>query len=189
MALLRLAREIASSKIDERLINATIVQDPEELTLPDNVLQGLSTFTSTLREVSLPSIQDEMLNNIKSLDNEDSTISEADKEAFRTQVASTAQSINQLIDSVAKLQLLKEQSQISRHDLEQKYATLQNEFRGIIEATDNQSELLREAFSQMNTAHSPREIKEALYHLSNGQLIASMKEINDFLSGNGSITL
>lgn len=189
VALLRLAREIASSKIDERLINATIVQDPEELTLPDNVLQGLSTFTSTLREVSLPSIQDEILNNIQSLDNEDSTISEADQEAFRTQVASTAQSINQLIDSAARLQLLKEQSQISHHDLEQKYATLQNEFRVIIEATDNQSKLLREAFSQMNTAHSPREIKEALYHLSNGQLIVSMKEINDFLSGNGSITL
>lgn len=66
---------------------------------------------------------------------------------------------------------------------------LQKKFKLIIEGVNNKSVVLRETMKQLNTTQEANKLKETLLSLSDGEILLSKREIDEFLNDNKIIEL
>lgn len=162
VAMLRLGREIAESKLDPELINAAEVfvepQTAYGLQLTPELEEGLANFKQSLEQ----------------------------KGSLGHIVASGIS----LAQSFAQLNAAKRQGEIDRKNYDQECEKIRENLRTYLAQVDDKSEFLREVMRKANLADTPEERKDALMLMSEvGGLKLSDDEFEDFLSGKRSIEL
>lgn len=162
VAMLRLGREIAESKLDPELINTTEVfvapQTAYGLQLTPELEEGVENFKHSLEQ----------------------------KGHWGHIVASGIS----LAQSFAQLNAAMRQGEIDRKNYDQECEKIRENLRAYLAQVDDKSELLREVMRKANLAGTPEERKDALMLLSEvGGLKLSDEEFEDFLSGKRSIEL
>lgn len=162
VAMLRLGREIAESKLDPELINTTEVfvapQAAYGLQLTPELEEGVENFKQSLEQ----------------------------KGPWGHIVASGIS----LAQSFAQLNAAMRQGEIDRKNYDQECEKIRENLRTYLAQVDDKSELIREVMRKANLAGTPEERKDALMLLSEvGGLKLSDEEFEDFLNGKNAIEL
>ena len=188
--LLKIAKEIMSSGLDERYVNAVKAPDYAPLALPEETEQAIRTFADVLRE-----------NVSVSADEFGSEYQDESGKIIRTgfseqESQSAAASANELIQKTAglfeeyiKLQELKRQSEISTREYEEQLSSLKSVFRRDMEYITGKGDILRESLRRINLAVSTEDLKEGLKSLSEGKFNVSEKDMEEFINGTKNLTI
>lgn len=196
--LLRIAREIASCKLDSKLAKTVSIarQDTE---LPQELKQNLQLFTNTLREhvaidnetakSSFYAVSDEYPNESgQPTPNENAT--EADFAQLSDAENTAIQNTVNLLESWSRLKAMQEQSAIAHQAYDKELEKLQEAFRSNLADIDNRGIILRESLKKINTATSEEELKKGLLSLAQKEGESFSKEDwNEFLNGTKTIEL
>lgn len=171
VAMLRLGREIAETKLDGNLVSA--VQLPDrlgELQLPTELDRGISKVSSYLSEhayISNPmgSMKTELANQV-------------------------IQSGIQYAERAARYQILRMQGESVAQEYEADLQMCREQFAQYISQIDDKSACIREILRKVNLASSPEEQREALLLLSEASGTSlSESDVDAFLRGDTTITL
>ena len=196
--LLRIAREIASCKLDSKLVKTVSIarQDTE---LPQGLKQNLQLFTNTLREhVAIDN--ETAKSSFYAVSGEAPTGSEQPTSSGNANEADFAQlsdaentaiqnTVN-LLESWSRLKAMQEQSAIAHQAYDKELEKLQEAFRNNLADIDNRGIILRESLKKINTATSEEELKEGLLSLAQKEGESFSKEDwNEFLNGTKTIEL
>lgn len=196
--LLRIAREIANSKLDNKLVK-TVSITRQNTELPQELKQNLQLFADTLREHA--SIDDETAkNSFYAVSDEyptdsrqstsDGNVTEADFAQLSDAENTAIQNTVNLLESWSRLKAMQEQSAIAHQAYDKELEKLQEAFRNNLADIDNRGVILRESLKKINTATSEEELKEGLLSLAQKEGESfSKEEWNEFLNGTKAIEL
>lgn len=196
--LLRIAREIANSKLDNKLVK-TVSITRQNTELPQELKQNLQLFADTLREHA--SIDDETAkNSFYAVSDEyptdsrqstsDGNVTEADFAQLSDAENTAIQNTVNLLESWSRLKAMQEQSAIAHQTYDKELEKLQEAFRNNLADIDNRGVILRESLKKINTATSEEELKEGLLSLAQKEGESfSKEEWNEFLNGTKTIEL
>ena len=196
--LLRIAREIANSKLDNKLVK-TVSITRQNTELPQELKQNLQLFADTLREHV--SIDDETAkNSFYAVSDEyptdsrqstsDGNVTEADFAQLSDAENTAIQNTVNLLESWSRLKAMQEQSAIAHQAYDKELEKLQEAFRNNLADIDNRGIILRESLKKINTATSEEELKEGLLSLAQKEGESfSKEEWNEFLNGTKTIEL
>lgn len=196
--LLRIAREIANSKLDNKLVK-TVSITRQNTELPQELKQNLQLFADTLREHA--SIDDETAkNSFYAVSDEyptdsrqstsDGNVTEADFAQLSDAENTAIQNTVNLLESWSRLKAMQEQSAIAHQAYDKELEKLQEAFRNNLADIDNRGIILRESLKKINTATSEEELKEGLLSLAQKEGESfSKEEWNEFLNGTKTIEL
>lgn len=196
--LLRIAREIASCKLDSKLVKTVSIarQDTE---LPQGLKQNLQLFTNTLREhVAIDN--ETAKSSFYAVSGEAPTgseqptssgnASEADFAQLSDAENTAIQNTVNLLESWSRLKAMQEQSAIAHQAYDKELEKLQEAFRSNLADIDNRGIILRESLKKINTATSEEELKKGLLSLAQKEGESFSKEDwNEFLNGTKTIEL
>lgn len=216
VGLLRLAREIASTKLQDKMFKVIKPVELKEIIIPDNVQNGISSFVSMFEASMSGRIHDgaNLASNIlkdveerknqriqKAIDEgvdekrvavmkaEGMALSETDICDIEEGSLQAVVGLSNLFEAQANLIALRKESNIALEQYNEKMTTLQEEFKSIINKVDDKSVILRETMKRINTSKDPKELKSALLSLSDGDIELSEIDINDFFNNNKTIEL
>lgn len=196
--LLRIAREIANSKLDNKLVK-TVSITRQNTELPQELKQNLQLFADTLKEHV--SIDDETAkNSFYAVSDEyptdsrqstsDGNVTEADFAQLSDAENTAIQNTVNLLESWSRLKAMQEQSAIAHQTYDKELEKLQEAFRNNLADIDNRGVILRESLKKINTATSEEELKEGLLSLAQKEGESfSKEEWNEFLNGTKTIEL
>ena len=196
--LLRIAREIASCKLDSKLVKTVSIarQDTE---LPQELKQNLQLFTNTLREhVAIDN--ETAKSSFYAVSGEAPTgseqptssgnASEADFAQLSDAENTAIQNTVNLLESWSRLKAMQEQSAIAHQAYDKELEKLQEAFRSNLADIDNRGIILRESLKKINTTTSEEELKKGLLSLAQKEGESfSKEEWNEFLNGTKTIEL
>ncbi|HJC98839.1 MAG TPA: hypothetical protein H9924_09395 [Candidatus Phocaeicola merdavium] len=196
--LLRIAREIASCKLDNKLVK-TVSISRQDTELPQELKQNLQLFTNTLREhVAIDNETAKSsfyaVSGEAPTGSEQPTSSENANEADFAQLSdaenAAIQNTVNLLESWSRLKAMQEQSAIAHQAYDKELEKLQEAFRNNLADIDNRGVILRESLKKINTATSEEELKEGLLSLAQKEGESfSKEEWNEFLNGTKTIEL
>ena len=196
--LLRIAREIASCKLDNKLVK-TVSISRQDTELPQELKQNLQLFTNTLREhVAIDNETAKSsfyaVSGEASTGSEQPTSSENASEADFAQLSdaenAAIQNTVNLLESWSRLKAMQEQSAIAHQAYDKELEKLQEAFRSNLADIDNRGIILRESLKKINTATSEEELKKGLLSLAQKEGESFSKEDwNEFLNGTKTIEL
>ena len=216
VGLLRLAREIASIKLQDKLVKVIKPIELKEIVVPDNIQNGISSFVSMLESSMTAGVSEgarlasNTLRDMKekkeqqiqnAIDNgvDEKTVAvmradglnlnEADIYDIKEGSLQAVMGLSNLFQAQANLLALRKESNIALEQYNEKMTTLQEEFKSIINNIDDKNAVLRETMKRINTSKDPKELKSALLSLSDGDIELSEMDINDFFTGNKTIEL
>ena len=216
VGLLRLAREIASTKLQDKMFKVIKPVELKEVIIPDNAQNGISSFVSMFEASMSGRIHDgaNLASNIlkdmeerknqriqKAIDEgvdekrvavmkaESMELSETDICDIEEGSLQAVVGLSNLFEAQANLIALRKESNIALEQYNEKMTTLQEEFKSIINKVDDKSVILRETMKRINTSKDPKELKSALLSLSDGDIELSEIDINDFFNNNKTIEL
>ena len=185
--LLRLARSIANSRLDEKLTRTVTVRE-QDTALPPDLQQGIRLFADTVREqVNLGTdtmrqlVSEDGAEEARPTDEDLVQLTDAGNEAVRNTVS--------LLEEWGRLQAMKASSALAHREYDRELERLQTEFRARLANIDNRSAVLRESLRRINTAQSPDELKAALLSLAGGDLKFTDDDWEQFLKGTKTIEL
>lgn len=196
--LLRIAREIASCKLDSKLVKTVSIarQDTE---LPQELKQNLQLFTNTLREhVAIDN--ETAKSSFYAVSGEAPTgseqptssgnASEADFAQLSDAENTAIQNTVNLLESWSRLKAMQEQSAIAHQAYDKELEKLQEAFRSNLADIDNRGIILRESLKKINTTTSEEELKKGLLSLAQKEGESFSKEDwKEFLNGTKTIEL
>lgn len=196
--LLRIAREIANSKLDNKLVK-TVSITRQNTELPQELKQNLQLFADTLREhVSIDyetaknsfyAVSDEYPTDSRQ-STSDGNVTEADFAQLSDAENTAIQNTVNLLESWSRLKAMQEQSAIAHQAYDKELEKLQEAFRNNLADIDNRGVILRESLKKINTATSEEELKEGLLSLAQKEGESfSKEEWNEFLNGTKTIEL
>lgn len=203
--LLRMAREIANSKLDAKLTK-TVTITRQNTEMPEYVKQNISRFTQIIREnatmdngTMLKAVNYTSETPVKletNLPTSQGTEAQASQitEEELTQLTATGNEAIQrtinLLESWGQLQIMQAQSAATHKEYDRELEKLQDEFWRNLADIDNKSAVLRESLRRINTAQNHEQLKEGLLSLAGkNDTILSAQEWEDFLNGNKTIEL
>lgn len=216
VGLLRLAREIASIKLQDKLVKVIKPLELKEIVVPDNIQNGISSFVSMLESSMTTGVNEgaELASNIlkevkekkeqqiqKGIDKgvdektiaimraDDLNLSETDICNIEEGSVQAVMGLSNLFQAQANLIALRKESNIALEQYNEKMTILQEEFKSIINNIDDKNAVLRETMKRINTSKDPKDLKLALLSLSDGDIELSEMDINEFLTGNKTIEL
>ena len=216
VGLLRLAREIASIKLQDKLVKVIKPLELKEIVVPDNIQNGISSFVSMLESSMTTGVSEgaELASNIlkevkekkeqqiqKAIDKgvdektiavmraDDLNLSETDICNIEEGSIQAVMGLSNLFQAQANLVALRKESNIALEQYNEKMTILQEEFKSIINNIDDKNAVLRETMKRINTSKDPKELKLALLSLSDGDIELSEMDVNEFLTGNKTIEL
>ena len=210
--LLRIAREIAESHLDQELTKRVTItrQDTE---LPPDLQQNIAAFANGVRQLAFidgnamaEAISDVNKQRRIAAEREQTTIDVTNKQqnnpARHTELSEegTLQIANagnvaiqgtiNLLEAWGTLQAQRAKSAIAAEKYDQELAKLQEEFRRNIAEIDDKSAILRESLSRINTAKGHEQLKDALLSLAGkDSRLFTDDEWTEFLNGNKTIEL
>lgn len=175
--MLRLAREIANTTIDEALVKAVEVD-----------YNDTSSIQSEANERAIDKFVAELQGSIRDVADSQHNALEGDREAVSS-VADAGEGLATLLGSYVKLAQQNEVNRGNREAYTKALAPLKERFQQIIRDCDNQSILLRNAVAKVNLAGDRDTLSKAFAELSDGSIKLSDKEIDAFLNGEHIIEL
>ena len=210
--LLRIAREIAESHLDQKLTKCVTItrQDTE---LPPDLQQNIAAFANGVRQLAFidgnamaEAISDVNKQRRIAAEREQTTIDVTNKQqnnpARHTELSEegTLQIANagnvaiqgtiNLLEAWGTLQAQRAKSAIAAEKYDQELAKLQEEFRRNIAEIDDKSAILRESLSRINTAKGHEQLKDALLSLAGkDSRLFTDDEWTEFFNGNKTIEL
>ena len=216
VGLLRLAREITSIKLQDKLVKVIKPLELKEIVVPDNIQNRISSFVSMLESSMTTGVNEgaELASNIlkevkekkeqqiqKAIDKgvdektiavmraDDLNLSETDICNIEEGSVQAVMGLSNLFQAQANLIALRKESNIALEQYNEKMTILQEEFKSIINNIDDKNAVLRETMKRINTSKDPKDLKLALLSLSDGDIELSEMDINEFLTGNKTIEL
>lgn len=196
--LLRIAREIASCKLDNKLVK-TVSISRQDTELPQELKQNLQLFANTLREhvaidnetakSSFYAVSGEVPTGSEQ-PTSSGNASEADFAQLSDAENTAIQNTVNLLESWSRLKAMQEQSAIAHQAYDKELEKLQEAFRSNLADIDNRGIILCESLKKINTATSEEELKEGLLSLAQKEGESFSKEDwNEFLNGTKTIEL
>lgn len=193
--LLHLAKQIASSKLDTSLMSKVKIEDlKEELQFPVEIQNNLNSFTNILREnlvVDSKLTEQALKSNgvdISANDDEDGYMSnlqavvDGQNEVLRKAV--------NLFERFTKLEEEKYRASTSFNHYEEEFKKIQEDFQQSMLQLDSKVEFLTDIMKKVKSSKDRDSIRGNLLLLLEGDSeILSERDIDDFLSGNKTITL
>lgn len=181
--LLRIAKEIAETKLDAKQRTTVVITDYRNETLPAEIEQNIQKFSQALGENLTvdSSFTQRSLDEIGNgeagqySDEELQTVAQAQNAAIQNAVA--------LFESWANLQKKKAESYMTAEKYDAELGKLRKEFQYEMQALDDKSAVLRKALKQLNLSCSEQQLKEGLFALTDRQDNFTNKDWDDFLSG------
>lgn len=207
VAMLKLGREIAESRLDEKLLRSVdITNFKETAKLPADVEQNLSEFTNLLadhlhadRRMAV-----RLLDGVEQVAGDNNRLygptsrQEAQPPTYTDEelgmVEAKAEEVLQrgvaLLDSVAQLKLQQLNGRIAAAAYDEQLDHYKEMFKGYLDKIDDKSAYLRQVFRRINLADSEQERKQAMEMLSDiSGYTLSMQDFSDFMNGNKQIEL
>jgi len=178
VGLLNIAKEIAQSKLDDRLVSTVGIRNANEVELPVQLEQNLNHFASEVAK-SL---------NIRNLEY-DLGMKQGSLEAYSAQYDAAVQKGLEAFQSYTRLKMQRAQEKITSAFYDNELSRIQNEFMGMVKSIDKKSNVLYDIFANINTAESPEKLKEALLELSDNQINISERDFELFLQGKKQIEI
>ena len=208
VAMLKLGREIAESRLDEKLLRSVDITDFKETAkLPADVEQNLSEFTNLLAD----HLHADRRMAVRLLDGVEQVAGDVDNRLYGPtsrqeaqpptytdeelgMVEAKAEEVLQrgvaLLDSVAQLKLQQLNGRIAAAAYDEQLDHYKKIFKGYLDKIDDKSTYLRQVFTRINLADNEQERKQAMEMLSDiSGYTLSMQDFNDFINGNKQIEL
>lgn len=215
VGLLRLAREIANTRLSDLQMKAIKAPDLHEIAVPESVKNGINALTSVLKvglETAVDNVSTvgmetlEQLQNSKDernqmaidtpnaqdivkLQSNEGSIDKQDIAQVNAEAIQTVAGIANLFELYSNLLAMKQQSAIALEQYDANMKSLQDQFKQIINGVDDKATLLRNSLKNINLAKDAKQLKSALLSLSNGDINLSEDDIDNFLNGNKKIVL
>lgn len=208
VAMLKLGREIAESRLDEKLLHSVDIADFKETAkLPADVEQNLSEFTNLLAD----HLHADRRMAVRLLDGVEQVAGDVDNRLYGPtsrqeaqpptyideeldMVEAKAEEVLQrgvaLLDSVAQLKLQQLNGRIAAAAYDEQLDHYKEIFKGYLDRIDDKSAYLRQVFRRINLADNEEERKQAMEMLSDiSGYTLSMQDFSDFMNGNKQIEL
>ena len=193
--LLRTAKEIMESKLNERLTKSVWI-DCQNEHLPAETRQELQDFIATARK-ELYVNENEAKESLDYLDIKASYSSESTSNYSEEELQMVTDAQNEaiqnaisLFESLEKLKMQEQESMINHKAYDIELKKLQQRFQQSLKDIDDKGTVLRETLRKLNTSQNFDDLKDALMALSeSGTTDFTEKDWNDFLNGNKTITI
>ena len=200
--LLRLAREITQTSLDERLLKATVPYQFNQVSMPAQSQRALSQLQAELQNKAAESALEtqaivqarrQELAEAKNPQQARAIVEDirAEKryQQLNQDLMNTAGSVCNVLSSYLALRQVQAESVAQQRKIDQDAQMLRGEFSRLMQATDERSAVLRQVFAELNTAGNEEDIKDAFLQLSDGTLSLDERELDRFLRGQGDLTL
>ena len=201
VAMLKLGREIAESRLDEKLLRSVDITDFKETAkLPADVEQNLSEFTNLLAdhlhadrrgvEQVAAGVDNRLYGPTSRQEAQPPTYTDEELDMVEAKAEEVLQRGVALLDSVAQLKLQQLNGRIAAAAYDEQLDHYKKMFKGYLDRIDDKSAYLRQVFRRINLADSEQERKQAMEMLSDiSGYTLSMQDFNDFINGNKQIEL
>jgi hypothetical protein len=181
--LLHLAKEISSSKLDQRLVETIKVSRYKDIELPENLSKALSEFKEKITNDIKFTTQD--AHNITSKGTPQEVV---DKIAADGNDA--LQKGIEICNQLAQLETMKLNYKLSEEHYNKEFEKIKGIFAENIAKLDNQAEIIREIARKINTAENNSELKKGLISLLDNQNAGfSDADWDDFIAGKKTIEI
>lgn len=198
--LLKIAKDIVSSKLDDRYIKAIKISEYQSDELPASVVNNIEDFANSIKE-SLLIGQDEFIvgpelaeitdknGDRQTIEIPGTEISETDSSALADKANNVINNTARLLAETCKLEMMKRESRIANEAYAKQLRVLQNEFKQQMLKINNEGDILRESLKNINLADNIDDLKKGLMSLSNNRYNLTEEELNDFLNGTKNIQI
>ena len=182
--MLRLAREIVNTRIDERLVRVTQASRDISFELSAEDSSWIDGFTDRLADLTdratrPKEAQSEGAEDAGSAAPAPQSEQDAIIEGARTQLISRATG---LCNAYMKLKKQKEQNAVTLAEYKAELSQIQSDFKAIQEGMDEKGVALRDVVRRINLAEGRGELQEALCALSDGNIVLTDSELDAFLN-------
>lgn len=187
--LLNIAKDIASSSLDEKYVKAVKPAAYSSLAVPEEVEHNLNAFVNTLRESAAPSSQ------VQRIEDHEPAGSVSDSRDMDAQYISRAsdeivQKTIDLFEQCARLEVLKKQSALADAEYARQLSLLQDEFKKNMDSITDQGDILRQSLKKIHLAASTEDLKAALMTLAGHEAGGlTDQEFEQFLDGTKDLTI
>lgn len=202
VAMLKLGREIAESKLDEKLLRTVDITDSKETAkLPADIEENLSEFTNLLadnlhadRRMAARLLDEtaQMAGEKKRIKGKANTPAYTEEDLDMVQGA-TEEALQRgvaLFDSVAKLKLMQLNGKIAAAAYDEQLSHYKKVFGEYLNRIDDKSAYLCMVFKRINLAGNDEERKQAMLMLSDlSGFNLSLQDFTEFINGNKQIEL
>lgn len=179
--LLRLAKEISESKLDDKLISVNGIKDFGNLAIPADEQAMIDNFVNSFKN------QLESNKNDDNSECNDSTVSEEQKLLSKHDQLLFENSVN-LFEQYSKLMSLQAQDKKSEEHYQQQMLMIKKKFQLAMSKMDDKSNVLRNTIIKLNLTSNASDIKNALIELSDNKITGiNDNEWNAFLKGDKEI--
>lgn len=188
--LLKTAKEIMSSGLDERHIKAVKATDYTSASLTPETENAIRAFSDVLREnitVGADEFGDEYQDDEGNIVRTE--FSETDSQVVAAAANELVQKTAGLFEEYIRLQELKKQSEISTAEYERQLSSLRDAFRKDMSSITGRGDILRESLRKIHLAASAEELKEFLKSLSEGKYEISEHDMEEFINGIKDLTI
>lgn len=202
VAMLKIGREIAESKLDEKLLRTVDIPDFKEAAkLPTDIEKNLSEFTNLLADNLHADrrMATRLLDKTAQMAGENRRIKgKANKAAYTDEELDMVQGATEdvlqrgvaLFDSMTKLKLMQLKGKIAAAAYDEQLKHNKEVFNEYLNRIDDKSAYLRRVFKRINLAGSDEERKQAMLLLSDlSGFNLSMQDFTDFINGKKQIEL
>lgn len=196
VALLRLGREIAETRLDSRLVGTVTIADSQpQAQLPADIEQNLTQFATMLadnvkadRATALS-----MLNGVGDICCAEPNAGGYSDEDVAAVAAGQEQALQQgiaLLNSFMELKAKQLQGMLTRAEYDREYQRMAADFYSRLRTIDDRSAYVREVMRRINTAMNDDDRRQALLMLSelSGQSLTE-QEYDDFVAGRKDVEL
>ena len=196
VALLRLGREIAETRLDSRLVGTVTIADSQpQAQLPADIEQNLTQFATMLadnvkadRATALS-----MLNGVGDICCAEPNAGGYSDEDVAEVAAGQEQALQQgiaLLNGFMELKAKQLQGMLTRAEYDREYQRMAADFDSRLRTIDDRSAYVREVMRRINTAMNDDDRRQALLMLSelSGQSLTE-QEYDDFVAGRKDIEL
>ena len=196
VALLRLGREIAETRLDSRLVGTVTIADSQpQAQLPADIEQNLTQFATMLadnvkadRATALS-----MLNGVGDICCAEPNAGGYSDEGVAEVAAGQEQALQQgiaLLNGFMELKAKQLQGMLTRAEYDREYQRMAADFDSRLRTIDDRSAYVREVMRRINTAMNDDDRRQALLMLSelSGQSLTE-QEYDDFVAGRKDVEL
>lgn len=185
LKLLSFAKDILSSRLDEKYIKTVEFSKPESLELSDDVNKRLKDFSENLKNEINSAVSGNADERFFG-----GTLTENEASSMDVPVHDTVNKVVDLMEECIRLNEMQRLSKVSDDEFAAKLHSLHSEFRNDIDIVSSKAEIIRQSLIKLNTAADREQLKEALALLSGiDDEMMSIEDFDRFLKGEINITV
>ncbi len=181
--LLQLAKDIASQKLDDRLVGVSQVKKFHDIELPENLKTAVQNFRNDV-------VKDMNFSEADARDLAGENLTAEQAQMITAQGQDIMNSGISLCENMARLSAMKLNQGLAQEYYDMEFAKIKAEFAENIKKVDNQALMLQEIARRVNTSDNAADLKAALMALlGDGQSALTADNFDDFLTGKLTINI